>query len=665
MWDAALSALSSFADLSMLLYLIVGALAGVVIGVIPGLGGTGAVAVLLPFVFVLEPTQAMAMIIAAVAVVHTSDAVTSILLGMPGSAAAATLLMDGHEMARKGQAARALSAGFLASMLGGLIGIVALTLAIPIARPLVMALGSPELFMLAVLGISLTAMLSKGKMVMGLIAGIFGVLLAQVGAAPTSPEYRFTFGSLFLSEGLGLVAVALGIFGVAEVISLVAKKEAISQVSSLGSGWSLGVRDTLRHWAHVLRGAFTGIVVGILPGVGATAGAWLAYGQAKATASEKDKEKFGKGDPRGVIAPSSADNSIEAGALIPTLLFGIPGAAPFALLLGALLIFGIEPGPRILTDNLNVVYVIIWSFALASIVGTALCFVLAKPLAKLSFIRFPLLAAGIIPLLFLSAFQEPLELQVFWTMLGVGIVGWVMKIYDVPRAPFLIGFVLAEPLERYYFMTASLYSFGDWFTRPFVLVLAACLLIPIILAIFRWLRRRKVDVGVRASNSDSAEIEDEGSLDEVPPRGTIFVSAGFLIVFVTGFILAQPLGDAAGMFPRLATALGALLSLLALGVELSKQVRARKREEYDRGAWRALLRETGKSLVWILVFVALVYVFGMVIGSLIFIPVFLWRVAEAKLLTIVAYPIVFVGGLLLLQNFAQIILPNGYIYLGI
>jgi len=233
MWDAALSALSSFADLSMLLYLIVGALAGVVIGVIPGLGGTGAVAVLLPFVFVLEPTQAMAMIIAAVAVVHTSDAVTSILLGMPGSAAAATLLMDGHEMARKGQAARALSAGFLASMLGGLIGIVALTLAIPIARPLVMALGSPELFMLAVLGISLTAMLSKGKMVMGLIAGIFGVLLAQVGAAPTSPEYRFTFGSLFLSEGLGLVAVALGIFGVAEVISLVAKKEAISQVARL------------------------------------------------------------------------------------------------------------------------------------------------------------------------------------------------------------------------------------------------------------------------------------------------------------------------------------------------------------------------------------------------------------------------------------------------
>lgn len=318
MIDAALSALTQFADPVMLIYLAVGVTVGLIIGVIPGLGGTGAVAVLLPFVFVLDPSQAIAMIIGAVAVVHTSDVITSVVLGIPGSASASVFLLDGHTMAREGQGGRALSASFIASTIGGLIGIVALTIVVPIAQPVVTSFGSPEIFALIVMGIFLTATLSKGNMIKGLLISVFGLALGLIGVSPVSAEYRYTFGSDYLTEGIGLVAAALGIFGVAEIIDLVAQKKSVTgDKISLGSGWRQGAAEAWKYKADVLRGSAVGVGVGILPGVGSTAGSWLAYGQAQAFAARRGDSKFGKGDPRGVIAPSAASNGIESGALIP------------------------------------------------------------------------------------------------------------------------------------------------------------------------------------------------------------------------------------------------------------------------------------------------------------------------------------------------------------
>ena len=224
MTDAAFSALASLANPSLLIMLAVGVVAGLVIGLIPGLGGTGAVAILLPVTFGMEPEQALALLIGALAVVHTSDTVSAVLLGAPGSASASVTMMDGYSMARKGQAKRALSLAFLSSMAGGLIGAVGLTLAIPLARPLVLSFGSPELFMLTILGVSLAAVLSRGNVVKGLAAGLLGLLLGMVGTSPTTAEERFTFGSLFLGDGVSLVAVALGIFGLAEIASRVGQR---------------------------------------------------------------------------------------------------------------------------------------------------------------------------------------------------------------------------------------------------------------------------------------------------------------------------------------------------------------------------------------------------------------------------------------------------------
>ncbi len=378
MTDAAFSALASLTEPSLLIMLAIGVLAGLVIGLIPGLGGTGAVAILLPVTFGMEPEQALAMLIGALAVVHTSDTVAAVLLGAPGSASASVTMLDGYSMARKGQAKRALSLAFLSSMAGGLIGAVGLTVAIPLARPLVLSFGSPELFMLTILGVSLAAVLSRGNVVKGLTAGFLGLLLGMVGTSPTTAEERFTFGSLFLGDGISLVAVALGIFGLAEIASRVGQRKVAEKPVSLEGGWGSGIREWVTHWTHVIRGALIGIWAGILPGVGATAGTWLAYGQAVATA--KDKRQFGKGDPRGIVGPESANNSVEAGDLIPTFLFGIPGGVPSAMLLGMLLTYGIQPGPAIVTEHLDLMYVIIWSFAIASVVGAFLCF-LATPSA--------------------------------------------------------------------------------------------------------------------------------------------------------------------------------------------------------------------------------------------------------------------------------------------
>ncbi|MGH8867723.1 MAG: tripartite tricarboxylate transporter permease, partial [Actinomycetes bacterium] len=701
MLDAAFSALQSLLDPSLLLMLLAGVAAGLVVGIIPGLGGTGAVALLLPFVTVMEPEQGLALIIGAVAVVHTSDTITAVLIGVPGSASATVTMMDGHEMAKQGQAARALSMAFLASMIGGLIGAIGLTLSIPVARPLVLAFGSPELFMLTVLGVSLTALLSRGNMLKGLVAGLLGLLLGAVGAAPAAAEYRFTFGSLFLSDGLNLVPVALGIFGLAEIASRVARRTSVASGQGLGGGWMLGVRDVVRHWGHVLRGSLIGIWAGVLPGVGATAGTWMAYGQAVATS--KKKKRFGKGDPRGIIGPESANNSVEAGDLIPTLLFGIPGGAPAALLLGALLIFGVEPGPRLVTDHLDLVYTIVWAFALASVLGALFCFFLSPPLAKLSFVRFPVLAAGLVVVMFVSGFQDSGQFGDLVVMALLGVVGWLMKDSGYPRAPFLIGFVLSVPLERYYFLTAELYETTEWLTRPWVLVMAAILVFPLVRAVVRRLRRKDATAAPVAEDGTSVAEDDE---DVVPtdseqgagPVWSSVVAGTMLVLFVVALVTVSGYETEARLMPGLVSTIGIALSATVLARELAHlRARAavpavaapvtgdlvgaatatggaarpaddrvpgvggeaapnRTREQDSRGA---TLRWTGHAFAWIAAFLVLTYVFGGVIAAVLFVPTFLWRVAEMRLVSIAVYTTVVVGVLVVLSELAILRLPLG------
>ncbi|MCH1865443.1 tripartite tricarboxylate transporter permease [Nocardioides sp. CFH 31398] len=690
MTDAAFSALASLADPSLLLMLAIGVVAGLVIGLIPGLGGTGAVAILLPVTFGMEPEAALAMLIGALAVVHTSDTVAAVLLGAPGSASASVTMLDGYSMARKGQAKRALSLAFLSSMAGGLIGALGLTIAIPLARPMVLSFGSPELFMLTILGVSLAAVLSRGNVVKGLTAGLLGLLLGLVGTSPTTAEERFSFGSLFLSDGMSLVAVALGVFGLAEIASRVGQRRVTEKPVELSGGWGSGIREWLTHWTQVIRGSLIGIWAGVLPGVGATAGTWLAYGQAVATA--KDKRKFGKGDPRGIVGPESANNSVEAGDLIPTFLFGIPGGVPSAMLLGMLLTYGIQPGPAIVTEHLDLMYLIVWAFAIASVAGAFFCFLATGQLARLTKVPFAVLGPGLLVIMLLGAFQEGGQLGDLWIMVALGVVGFFLKATGMPRAPMLIGFVLAIPMERYYYLTANLYDGFGWMTRPGVLIFAAVLVVPILWALLKKLRRTagQVDDGHRDEHDEpdaAGGDELEGSF--AGTRWSLGVAVTAVVVFAGALWLSASFSDEAQLMPRLVAIGGLVMAGLLVAQELRRRprrpadvplddqlpgadpsgsggpggtmvaTRPRTEPSVQAETRRRDLVIAARTFGAMAVFLVLVGLVGYVAATLVFVPVFLMYAAWAKPRTAIVYTLVLGAVLLALPSLLPVDLPMG------
>lgn len=657
MFDAALSALQSLAQPSLLIMLLIGVAAGLVMGLIPGLGGTGAVAILLPVTFGMEPAQAFALLIGALAVVHTSDTVSAVLLGAPGSASASVTMLDGYAMARRGEAKRALSLAFLSSMAGGLIGALGLTLAIPLARPLVLSFASPELFMLTVLGVSLAAVLSRGNVIKGVLCGLLGLLLGMVGTSPTTAEERFTFGSLFLGDGLSLVAVALGIFGLAEIATRVGQRRTSRNLVTLGGGWGAGIREWLTHWSQVIRGALIGIWAGVLPGVGATAGTWLAYGQAVATA--KDKRKFGKGDPRGIVGPESANNSVEAGDLIPTLLFGIPGGVPSAMLLGMLLTYGIQPGPAIVTEHLDLMYLIIWCFAIASVVGAFLCFLGTPTLAKLTKVPFAVLGPGLLVVMLLGAFQGDGQMGDLWVMIALGFVGWVLKATDSPRAPFLIGFVLAIPMERYYYLTASLNDGLGWMARPWVIVFLAVLVGPAIWALIKKVRGRR-DVAADDGHGVAAELmhdDDEAETDGLLKNSpwSLSVAVGSVLLFAGALIASSGFSPEAQLLPRLVSVVGLVVGLVLLVQELRARRGWRRAGRDERSAVSTAVR----TFAVMIGFLLLVMLLGYLGAVLLFVPAYLLFIARARTRTTVIYTLVLGAALLALPSLIPVDLPAG------
>jgi putative tricarboxylic transport membrane protein len=479
MIEPLINGLVILADPHRLMLLSAGVGIGIVVGILPGLGGLMGMALVLPFLFGMDPYAGIALLIGIAAAVPSSDTFPSVLMGIPGSSGSQATIMDGYPMAKNGEAARALGAAFAASMIGGLIGALALTALVPFARPIVLAFGSPELFMLTVLGLSMVGVLSGSQPVLGLVGAVAGLLLGTVGGAPIAPEYRFAFGNLYFYDGISLVILALGLFALPEIVDLLAKGGAIAQKPpGLGSGWMRGVRDTLGHKWLVVRHSIFGVLIGFLPGMGSSIIDWLNYGYVVQTS--RDRSMFGKGDVRGVIAPESANNAREGGVLMPTLLFGVPGSSSMALFLGALLMFGIQPGPQMLRTELDLIFVIIWSLAIANVVGTLLCLALSKPIARLTFIPFHYIAPVVLVIVALGAWQQTRHWGDLVMLLVFGCLGWLLKRIGMPRPPLLIGFILSPLSERYLWRAYSLYGWA-WLARPGVIALGAVALVLVIL----------------------------------------------------------------------------------------------------------------------------------------------------------------------------------------
>lgn len=502
MIDTALVALDSLFDPMRLAALFAGMLVGGVFGMLPGLGGVAAVSILLPFIYYLDDYSGLAMLLGAVSIVYTSDTITSVLLGAPGSPASAPTAIEGHALAKRGQAARALGVGFLASMVGGLVGSLVLFFAIPIAGPIVLMLSTPELFMLALVGLFFASSMIGKDLAKGLAAAALGVLLGVVGPAQAAADFRFTFGQVYLLDGFSLTIVALGLFGVAEVISMLAAGGGISHQRMEVSHWGAGFRD---FWANkwlVLRASLIGVLGGFVPAVGASASTWVAYGHA--IRSTKDKSKFGKGEIRGVAASEGANNATVISDLVPTLLFSVPGGPAAAIFLGALFSFGYYPGPRMITQNPDLMFLIVWSVALSSIVGAALCFAVTPMLARLTRIPFAIIAAPLVLIMVIGAYQATSTMGDIFMLFALGALGWLMKHGGWPRAPALVGFVLSGPMEQYFWLTNQIHGW-TWLTRPGVLVIASIIVIPLLMQGWRRLRQRRV--------AETAEPDDA---EEVP-----------------------------------------------------------------------------------------------------------------------------------------------------
>jgi TctA family transporter len=551
MWEAAGTALVALLDPFRLSMLFTGLLAGGIIGMLPGLGGIGAVSILLPFVLKLDPFSGLAVLLGATGVVYTSDTIAAILFGTPTSASSGPTAIEGFAMARRGEAGRALGGAFLASMVGGLIGAVVLTLSIPIAGPLVLALGSAELLMLAIVGLAYASGLVGDSPAKGILSAALGLFLGTVGVAPSAPELRYTFGHPYLLDGFSLTILALGLFGVAEVIVMLGQRGAIAQERFRLSGWIEGVRDVARQWKVVSMGSLIGVIFGVIPAIGASASTWIAYGQAVSTA--KDRSMVGKGDPRGMLAAEGANNATITTDLVPTLLFAVPGGPAAAVFLGALFVYGFYPGPRFVQMNLDLMFLIVWSSALAAVLGAGLCFAASPWIARITRIDFGLVAAPLVVIILLGSFEAKKSTLDFAALLGFGVLGWLMKRAHFPRAPLLVGFVLADPIERNFWLAYQLHGWS-WLKGPIVLGLIAVVAIHLTLTFHRAYRARKTRAAEHAPAVAAGERPSRFDLG-------LLLALGATVLFAAGIILSFNFAPDGRLVPLLAAVPGLAVSL--------------------------------------------------------------------------------------------------------
>ncbi len=456
MSEQLLQALLTLLSVQHVLFLLLGTLLGLVVGILPGLGGIAGLSLLLPFVYGGDPTLVLPMMIGLLAVTNTSDTFPAVLLGIPGTSSAQATIMDGFPLAQRGEAARALGAAFSASLLGGLFGALLLTLAIQFARPLILAVGFGEQLMLVVLALTMVGMLTGASALKGLIMCGLGLLLGSIGAAPATAEYRLSFGTVYLSDGIPLVIVGLAMFAVPEMVEILRRRTTISLLPELGSGTLRGFGETLRHKWLVVRCSSLGVLIGALPGLGGSVTNWVAYGHAVQTA--KERATFGKGDIRGVIGPESANNADNGGALMPTLMFGIPGSGSMAVFLGGLILIGVEPGIGMMERHLDLTFIIVWSLAFANVIGAGTCLFLAKPIARLTLVPFTMLAPFMIVIIYFAAYQATRAWEDLITLFVLGIVGMYMKRFGWSRPALLIGFVLSMRLDAAVYQSIQVYG---------------------------------------------------------------------------------------------------------------------------------------------------------------------------------------------------------------
>lgn len=643
------TAWSHLSSVEVILWMLLGGVIGAVLGILPGVGSTVGIALLLPVAVIQDPFVGLAFLLSLAAVGSLTSDYTSILFGIPGDATSAALIMDGYPMAKRGEAGRALGASTVASALGAVVGAVALAVSIPVIRPLTLLFGTPEIFALIVVGVSLVGALGAKSVARGFITAFFGFALSLVGLDARTGAERFMFGQVALFEGLPLIPLTVGLFAIPEIIDMAkgSTNPLISRHAAQWQGVKRGAWEALVRWPLILRSSFIATVIGVIPGLGGGVSQWLAYAHGMQTS--KEPQNFGKGAIDGIIAPGSANNAKDAAQMIPLVSFGIPGGSTSAVLLGAMLIMGFRPGPDLVGARADVTLFIVLALALSVLIFAAACIPIFGPLARLAtlptVVSIPLIAG----LVSVSAFSGRGLLIDGIVALTVGLLGWVFREYGWSRPALLLGFVLGPRAESSLWLSWSLFGL-EWLRRPSVIALLVFALVIGFTSVRRSLNSepsaqgRNFDapnVAVETSSPGESDRGDDGSGDistetavrlEVPRRLSTVAAEGLLTLSIIAAAVGIVFGSRrfslpAAIFPRFIAVTIALFAI-PFAVQLVREAAAIRRIEGQGGMFRVgeLTSNGFRGIVvsgWLVASIAVIPWFGVplaiAISTLVFI----------------------------------------------
>lgn len=457
---------------------LLGTFLGIVVGALPGLGPTISIALLIPISYGMNTTNALLLMAGIYTGGVYGGSITAILLGIPGTTNSTATILDGFPMAQQGRSMDALGASTMASAVGGFIAALCLMFFTPLVSRIVLYFGTAEQFMLAIFGLSVIAVASRDTLLKGILGGCFGLALAMVGYDPITGLDRFTFGSIQLADGISFMVVIMGLFGISQTISLAEESRSVSKTQKLSGSTLNGARITLKNWKILLKASAMGAFFGAVPGVGGGAANMIAY--TSIANGEPDKDTFGTGNIKGVIAPEAANNATVGTALIPTLAFGIPGSTVCAVVMGLLTMQGIDVGPKLFAAPPTSLYVFFWGMLFTNFALVIIALPLLRYFAKVTILPYQILVPNIIVLSVLGTYSLRYS---FWDVFiaGVfGIVGYFLRRANFPMVTIVLGLVLGSLAESN--LSRSLMINKGWsflYKKPICLVLLiiTCLII--------------------------------------------------------------------------------------------------------------------------------------------------------------------------------------------
>ena len=441
--------------------------------VVPGVSSILIMAISIPIIVfnIDDPIIGLTLLATIGGVNNTLDSIPAILMGIPGGPTQVTFL-EGNQLAQRGLAAHTLGGVYAVSAMGGVVGAIALAIVIPVIKPFILSFSFPEIAAMAMFGVAMVSALSRGAILKGFGAGLLGLLISTIGIDPGAGEQRFVFGRLELWLGLPLIATTVGLFALPEMIDLTMTRKPLSPPDAKISRAEVfrGARQGLRGWRVVIRQSLFGVFLGAVPGVGANVIDWLSYAFGMFF-HKGSRAEFGHGSFDGVMFAESAQNSKEGGQAIPTLALGVPGGLSWAMVLGAMLLYGLAPGPSMLSTHADLTLVLVFTLAIANLMITMLGLAFTGQLAKLTLIPYPLLSAMIIPISLLAAFADMNHWLAFPIVFGMAGIGILMKRYQWPRPPMLLGFILGPIIEKNLQTAINIFGIGGVLTRPITIVL--------------------------------------------------------------------------------------------------------------------------------------------------------------------------------------------------